>query len=63
MEDVRTYLAAPGFVIRDPRTKQRVPHDGEGIRVEFSPFWLRREADGSVLRLDNKAPKRAAKEG
>jgi hypothetical protein len=48
--DIRTYFASPGFVIRDPRSKQRVPHEGEGnpIRVHFSSFWARREADGSV---------------
>ncbi len=47
--DIRSYLASPGFEIRDPRTKARVPHEGDPMRVEFSPFWSRRESDGSVF--------------
>ncbi len=63
--DVRSYLATPGFVIRDPRTKARVPCEGEPIRVEFSNYWARREADGSVftpVTITESAPsKRVAK--
>ncbi len=67
MEDVRTYFATPGRVIRDPRTKARVPHEGEPIRVVFSSYWARRETDGDVIRVNAEpaaqASKRAAKEG
>lgn len=48
-DDIREYLCSPGFVIRDPRTKARVPHVAPAIRVHFSSFWARRELDGSVF--------------
>lgn len=39
--------ATPGTVIRDPRTKRRLPD--EGARVPRSSFWLRRLAQKDVV--------------
>lgn len=49
MIEHRHYIAKPGVVIRDPRSKARVPHAAPGIYVERSSFWVRRENDGDVI--------------
>jgi len=36
----------PGFVVRDPETKQPVP--AEGREVPASTYWMRRVKDGDL---------------
>lgn len=50
----RQFIAAPGVIIRDPRSKTRVPHVAPGAFVEVGDhvsFWARRVAEGSVTEV------------
>jgi hypothetical protein len=47
-------------------TRKALPHEGEGLRVERTKFWVRRELANDVIRTDTQksAPaKRAKSEG
>ena len=43
----------PGYVVRDPRTRQPLP--AEGAEMELDSYWLRRLADGDVGERQSKA--------
>lgn len=45
----RTYLAKPGLTVFDPLDGAALPHEGAGKRVRVTSYWLRREADGSLV--------------
>lgn len=61
MIEHRHYVAAPGLVIRDPRSKARIPHEEPGIYVERTSFWIRRELAGDVINITPGAKPELAK--
>lgn len=51
---MRVKPADSAAVIRDPHTKRPLP--AEGAEVPEDNFWLRRLADGDVVRIDESTP-------
>jgi hypothetical protein len=51
---------APGRLVRDPRSKQRVPETGIEV-ADTDTFWARRLADGDVVEVKSSAAPAAPK--
>ncbi|MBF0168795.1 MAG: DUF2635 domain-containing protein [Alphaproteobacteria bacterium] len=56
-----TIYPVPGRLVRNPATLQPLPE--EGLSVEFTPYWRRRESAGDITLADPrvKPAKTAAK--
>lgn len=59
MSKTLTVQPAPGYMVRDPLTKEPLP--ATGAAVPDNSFWRRRLREGSVILAGAKAKK--AKEG